>query len=328
MESPSSLGGSAAEVACLSYDLDEARLLLVHGAEKHEIQVRAQAHRLIRHMVERNAAGGGAPALCTHDELMHAVWANEPMHTREELAKLVWELRKKLEPFDASHLIENERGRGYRMLTCPPAVGSRAATSDSPRPVLSRRRILAVALLLAALGAAAAAVVVVLGTRESKNGSASAKVAAAKERTFVDRVENVLQQAESGRKEIRAALTAGLNCSNSPHEAGQRIASVADNRQSILGQLGNLQTPTQQAADAVTFLQQALQQSIEADRHYRDAFFTTAQANSGCPVPSNASFRLAAQSNTRATSAKRRFVSIFNPLAGRFHRRTWSADGF
>jgi DNA-binding winged helix-turn-helix (wHTH) protein len=326
MEFPSSLG-PAAEIACLRYDFDEARLLLVQGAEKREIQVRAQAHRLIRHMVERNAASGGAPALCTHDELMHAVWADEPMHTREELAKLVWELRKKLEPFDAAHLIENERGRGYRMRTCPPSVGGPGTASDSPRPVLSQRRILVAAVIVAALGAAAAAAVV-LGTRESEKGSGTTNAIAAKERTFVDRVENVLQQAESGRQEIRVALTAGLNCSISPHEAGQRIASVADNRQSILGQLGNLQTPTQQADDAVTFLQQALQQSIEADRHYRDGFFTTAQANAGCPVPPNASFRLAAQSNTRATSAKKRFVSIFNPLAGRFHRRTWSAAGF
>jgi DNA-binding winged helix-turn-helix (wHTH) protein len=325
MEFPSSLGPTA-EIACLRYDFDEARLLLVQGPEQREIQVRAQAHRLIRHMVERNAASGGAPALCTHDELMHAVWADEPMHTREELAKLVWELRKKLEPFDAAHLIENERGRGYRMRTCPPAVGGDATTTGSPRP-LSRRRILVAAVIVAAFGGAAAAAVV-LGTRGSENGSGTTNAAAAKERTFVDRVENVLQQAESGRQEIRVALTAGLNCSISPHEAGQRIASVADNRQSILGQLGNLQTPTQQADDAVTFLQQALQQSIEADRHYRDGFFTTAQANAGCPVPPNASFRLAAQSDTRATLAKRHFVSIFNPLAGRFHRRTWSAAGF
>jgi len=326
MEFPSSLG-PAAEIACLRYDFDEERLLLVQGAEKREIQVRAQAHRLVRHMVERNVASGGAPALCTHEELMHAVWADEPMHTREELAKLVWELRKKLEPFDAAHLIENERGRGYRLRTCPPAVGGDATTSDSPRPVVSRRRILVAAVIVAAFGGAAAAAVV-LGTRGSEKGSGTTNAIAAKERTFVDRVENVLQQAESGRQEIRVALTAGLNCSISPHEAGQRIASVADNRQSILGQLGNLQTPTQRADDAVTFLQQALQQSIEADRHYRDGFFTSAQANAGCPVPPNASFGLAAQSNTRATSAKKRFVSIFNPLAGRFHRRTWSAAGF
>ncbi len=109
---------SEATAECLSYDLDEARLVLVQGGERHEIQIRAQAHRLVRYMVERNAALGGAPALCTHDDLMHAVWADEPMHTRVELAKLVWELRKKLEPFGAEHLIENERRLGYRMRTC------------------------------------------------------------------------------------------------------------------------------------------------------------------------------------------------------------------
>ncbi len=110
---------AAREPACLSYDTDEARLVLVRDGERNEIQIRAQAHRLVRHMVERNLAIGGSPALCTHDELMHAVWADEPMHSRTELARLVWELRRKLEPFDAEHLIESERRRGYRLRTCP-----------------------------------------------------------------------------------------------------------------------------------------------------------------------------------------------------------------
>jgi hypothetical protein len=104
---------------CLSYDADEARLVLVRAGERHELEIRAQAHKLVRYMAERNASGGGAPALCTHDELMHAVWGDEPMHSREELAKLVWELRKKLEPYGAEHLIENVRRLGYRMRTCP-----------------------------------------------------------------------------------------------------------------------------------------------------------------------------------------------------------------
>lgn len=105
---------------CLAYDADEARLMLVRNGERHEIPVRAQAHRLVRFMAERNAEAGGTPVLCAHSELMQAVWADEPMHTREELAKLVWELRKKLEPFGADGLIENERRRGYRLRTCPP----------------------------------------------------------------------------------------------------------------------------------------------------------------------------------------------------------------
>jgi len=105
-----------AEVAaddCLSYDADEARLVLVQGGERHELHIRAQAHKLVRYMAERS------PALCTHDELMHAVWGDEPMHSREELAKLVWELRRELEPYGAGHLIENERRLGYRLRACP-----------------------------------------------------------------------------------------------------------------------------------------------------------------------------------------------------------------
>ena len=98
---------------CLSYEPDEARLFLVSRGERHELHIRAQAHKLVAYMAERS------PALCTHAELMDAVWGDEPMHSREELAKIVWELRKELEPYDAGHLIENERGLGYRLRTCP-----------------------------------------------------------------------------------------------------------------------------------------------------------------------------------------------------------------
>lgn len=308
------------ESPCLSYDAEQARLVLVRGDERHEIPIRAQAHRLVRFMVDRNDAAGGSPVLCTHDELMRAIWADEPMHTREELAKLVWELRKKLEPFGGGGLIENARGLGYRLHTCPPAS---VAASRTSRP--RRRRLPAAVLVLALL--VAAVVTAVLATRghgSDNHGTASE----AELRTFVDRVENVLVQAQSGRREIGAALTAGFNCSISPHEAGQRIASVADNRQSILGQLGIFNAPTQQADDSITYLQQALQQSIEADRHYRDAFFEAAETNAPCPPPKNASFTLAARSNAQATAAKRRFVATFNPLAMQVHRKTWSAGAF
>ncbi len=113
------LEGTASLVAaCVEYGSDEARLFLVLAGERHEVEIRAQAHRLVRYMAERNADAGGLPVLCTHDELMHAVWGDEPMHTRVELARLVWELRRKLEPFGARHVIESERRLGYRMLTC------------------------------------------------------------------------------------------------------------------------------------------------------------------------------------------------------------------
>ena len=106
------------EETCLDYDSAEARLLLVQHGEHIEIPIRAQAHRLLAYMEARNRASGSAAALCTHDELMEAIWAGEPLHNRMELAKIVWELRKKLEPYGADNLIENERGLGYRLRTC------------------------------------------------------------------------------------------------------------------------------------------------------------------------------------------------------------------
>jgi DNA-binding winged helix-turn-helix (wHTH) protein len=105
---------------CLTYDLHAARLVLRQGSVRHEIHLRPQGHRLVRYMAERNAAASGAPVLCAHDELMHAVWQDEPMHTRLELARLVWELRRELRRFDAADLVESERGRGYRLRTCSP----------------------------------------------------------------------------------------------------------------------------------------------------------------------------------------------------------------
>jgi predicted Ser/Thr protein kinase len=146
-------------------------------------------------------------------------------------------------------------------------------------------------------------------------------------RTFVDRVENVLEQSANGRSEIASALSGGFACSISHGEAGRRIASVADNRESILVQIGTLQAPNAEADDALTLLQRALQESVEADRHYRDGFLAL-PANATCPLARTGDFALAAKSDAGATRAKTRFAGSFNPLASRFGRRTWSAGSF
>jgi FHA domain/Transcriptional regulatory protein, C terminal len=115
---PLSAVAPGAPPACLAYDAQSARLVLQQASVRHEIRLRPQGHRLVRHMAERNAAAGGTPVLCSHDELMRAVWREEPMHTRLELARLVWELRRELRRFGAEELVESERGRGYRLTTC------------------------------------------------------------------------------------------------------------------------------------------------------------------------------------------------------------------
>ena len=236
--------------ACVDYDVHGGRLIVVTGAERQEIHVRPQVHMLVRFMAERNAANGGVPVLCSNDELMNAVWGDEPMHTHTELARLVWELRRELEPLGATDVVVNERRRGYRLVTCTDDGSSisagygvdlpiRGPESDRPRP---NRRLPWIVATLAALAVIAVVAAMTL-TRNSGGGPASETPTSADTGTFVDRIENVLEQSAAGRREIRAALNAGFSCSISPDEAARRISSVADNRQSILQQLGSLQTP-------------------------------------------------------------------------------------
>ena len=156
------------------------------------------------------------------------------------------------------------------------------------------------------------------GTSRSRTGAPpSAKLG-----SFVGRIENVLSQSAAGRRELAAALSAGFNCSIAPSAAGLRIARVVDNRRSILGQLGSLRASDRQTREALGLLRAALQHSITADVHYRDGFSSI--ANAQCPVPSNANFTLARRSDVLASTAKQRFVTVFNRLARSIGRRTWS----
>ena len=241
------------------------------------------------------------------DEVIITAMAKEPGGRYATAGELASDFRKAI--------------RGVAQPTDPDAT--RAApvppTRTQKEHVGRGGRLVAAAIVVAVLGVAAVAAF--LATRESDGGANTT----AELRPFVNRIENVLEQSAAGRREIATALTGGFNCSISPREAGTRIESVADNRQSILQQLGSLQAPTGQADNVVTLLQQALQHSIEADRHYRDGFFAVAEGKTGCPLPPNANFRLAGRSDAQATAAKKRFAAAFDPFAERLHRRAWSA---
>jgi hypothetical protein len=139
---------------------------------------------------------------------------------------------------------------------------------------------------------------------------------------FVDRIETLLSQSANGRAELVSALNSASNCSMYPEEASGRVASVADNRQSLLEQVNSLQTPTPEAGRVATLLHAALSHSIEADRHYRD--WLASLAGAGCPLPQTSDYNLARSEDVQASSAKREFIAAFNPLAHKFHRRMWS----
>jgi hypothetical protein len=191
-----------------------------------------------------------------------------------------------------------------------PPVETRVATPG--RRPRRRLRLAAAALVVAGVGGALGAV---LATRGSDHGSQ------AKLETFVDRLESVLAQSARGRHQIGNALADGLNCRIPAAEAARRMQQVVANRRTVLDQLAGLPTPTPESAKTVRVLRQAMNESIEADIHYRDGF----RAASGCPVASSQDFADARAADGRATAAKERFVAAFDTLARRFGRRPWSA---
>jgi DNA-binding response OmpR family regulator len=108
-------------VAFLEYDWVQAKLFRVAGSNREEIcNLRPQEHKLVRYMDQRNRANGNVPVMCTYDEIIAAIWGDEPFHTEGEVTRLVWDLRQKVEldPKEPQ-LLQTVRGLGYRLVTYP-----------------------------------------------------------------------------------------------------------------------------------------------------------------------------------------------------------------
>jgi DNA-binding response OmpR family regulator len=103
----------------LEYDWVQAKLFRFDGSQKIEIHnLRPREHKLVRYMDQRNRANGNTPVMCSYEELIEAVWGDEPLHTEEEINHLVWELRQKIEPDPKEpRFLQIVRGLGYRMVT-------------------------------------------------------------------------------------------------------------------------------------------------------------------------------------------------------------------
>jgi hypothetical protein len=202
-----------------------------------------------------------------------------------------------------------------------PQRAPRPADDDAPAPITRRPQVLVLAALaLAAIAAAIAAIALTAGG-SSGSGSANGEL-----RSFVDKLENFLVQSQDGRRTVAAAVGGAFRCTLSPRAAATRLNEVQRNRQSLLQQAAALAVPnTEQALRASDLLQQSIHASFTADGHYSD--WLAGRTRCGPPGKS-AELAAALAADAQATRTKRMFVAVFNPLAGRFHRRTWAAGDF
>ena len=105
----------------LEYDWLQAKLFVTDGTHHVEIKsLRPQEHKLIRYMDQRNRTNGSVPVMCTFEELLAAVWGDEPAHVEAEVNRLIYDLRHKIEPNPKDpRFLETVRGLGYRLVTQP-----------------------------------------------------------------------------------------------------------------------------------------------------------------------------------------------------------------
>jgi alpha-tubulin suppressor-like RCC1 family protein len=144
-------------------------------------------------------------------------------------------------------------------------------------------------------------------------------------RGFVASVEALLTRLSGGRRQLSTALSGALRCSVSPRAAWQRLGDVIDNRTSIRSAVAALAATSRSTRTARTRLEEAIDHSLAADRHYRDWLSALDARHASCPLPHTAAFTAAGAEDAKATTAKRRFVAAFNPLARSEHMKTWSA---
>jgi DNA-binding SARP family transcriptional activator len=201
-------------------------------------------------------------------------------------------------------------------------VPAREAEDGAPVPLTRRPQFLVLAALgLAAVAAVIAAVALTVGGSSGTNASGGGEL-----RSFVDKLENFLGQSHDGRLDVAAAIGGAFNCKLTPQVALARLDRVQRNRQSLLQQAAALSVPsTEEALNASDLLQKSVHASFTADGHYTD--WLAGRKRCG-PPDQSPDLKAARAADKTATRTKRRFVTVFNPLASRLHERVWAANEF
>jgi hypothetical protein len=151
--------------------------------------------------------------------------------------------------------------------------------------------------------------------------------AASPDRAAADRMAALLEQSSASRGQVAAAVQGTAACSLDPGQAAATFGAAAQARQSVLASVTAVDlTGLAEGPQLKALLQQALQHSAEADRHFQ----TWAQGLSadGCDrarVTKSTEFAAADAASGRATAAKNAFVAAWNPVAARYGLRQWAA---
>jgi DNA-binding winged helix-turn-helix (wHTH) protein len=98
----------------LEYNPDRQQLFQITRQERNEVTLSNQERSLIHHMALKNLDNNCQPILCTYDELIGAIWEESFGHTSNEVNRLGWSIRNKIEPDSGEpRFLKTIKGKGY-----------------------------------------------------------------------------------------------------------------------------------------------------------------------------------------------------------------------
>lgn len=99
--------------ADMEYNLARQQLVRVTPRSRDEIRLSPQQRDLIHYMAQRNREND-RPVVCEYEKLIECIWGDRFGHTNNEINRLVWSIRSKMEP-DAGEprFLKTVMGKGY-----------------------------------------------------------------------------------------------------------------------------------------------------------------------------------------------------------------------
>jgi DNA-binding winged helix-turn-helix (wHTH) protein len=101
-------------VAEVEYALAQQMLFKVTRQRRVEVDLSPQERSLIHYMAQRNWGNNNQPCVCGYEELIGAIWGEAFGHGANEVQRLVWGIKKKIERDSGEpRFLKTVRGKGY-----------------------------------------------------------------------------------------------------------------------------------------------------------------------------------------------------------------------
>ncbi len=98
----------------LKYSPSQEKLWRLTGGTKEEIKLRPQALRLVHYMATKEKLSDNLPVLCSTEQLIENIFG-DVNRTNNDLTRLVWEVRSKIELDSGESEFLKTEGRGYSL---------------------------------------------------------------------------------------------------------------------------------------------------------------------------------------------------------------------